>query len=148
MWPVLGVAAILMLTLTVQSDVVKLTESTTNQGETEAIATNLVIYGRYTATYAIAHPNVQGPVTDAAINAPYWIVRTPFVATYVSNGRGYAYYTGPAIPALVGQLVQQTQMGMNVGTVVGGTLNVPQLGVSTSIPLPPQIPNGSVVVTN
>ena len=148
MWPVMAVVAALMFALTIQGDLVTSVQATTARGETTSLASNLVIYGTYAINYAMTNPGAQGPVSDAALGVPYWLVRTPFVSTYVSSGRGYAYYAGPPVPALAGQVAQQTQLAMNTGTVSAGVLVEPQLGATPSIPIPAQIPNGSVVVTN
>ena len=148
MWPAIAVVAVLMFAAMIQGDFVTAAQTTTTQGQTDALASNLVIYGRYAVKYATANPAVQGTVTDAALGVPYWLVRSPLIGTYVSNGRGYAYYSGATVPSLAGQVAQATQMAMTVGTVSGGVLVVPQLGATASIPIPAQITNGSVVVTN
>ncbi|CAG9230066.1 conserved exported hypothetical protein [Paraburkholderia tropica] len=148
MWPALAVVATLIFASFMQGEFVTAAQSSVTQGQANALATSLVIYGSYAVKYATANPTVQGSVSDAALGVPYWLVRSPQIGTYVSNGRGYAYYTGARVPSLAGQVAQATQMAMTVGTVTAGVLVVPQLGATPSIPIPGQIANGSVVVTN
>lgn len=148
MWPAITVVAVLVLALTVGGDFDSSQQQTVANGEATALATNLVVYGTYAMQYARLNPTAQGSVSDALMGVPYWLVHTPYVGIYVANGRGYAYYSGPAIPALPGQVAAQTQMAMNTGIVTGGVLVEPQIGATPSIPIPAVIPNGSVVVTN
>lgn len=148
MWPVISVFAAFAVMLSAMTAFRSESNAASDNAVSSAIADNMIIYSGYVTKYAVAHPTVQQlNVADAALALPYWFVHTQYVKNYVLNGRGYVYYTGPTIPALPGVVTQQTQLALTTGVVTNGVIVSPLTGAQPTIPLPAQIPSGSVVIT-
>ena len=123
--------------------------STVSTMQVSSIAGSLIIYGQAVIAYARANPGITGTVAVASLNLPYWVNTTRSdLQLYAVAGRGFAYYAGPVVPGLAGQVSAQGEYAVTSGTVTGGQIASPRLGAVSSITVPNVIPNGSVVVTD
>ncbi len=118
-------------------------EANAASGEAAAISGNMRIYRNAVVNYARAHNSVTGSVMDTELTLPVWFHHRPDVQNTVTNGQAYVYFT-PAQPELVAMLLKSGADTMRVGINQGGRLYNPLSGI-TSVRLPEEIPEGSVV---
>ena len=111
--------------------------------ETVAIVGNMAVYRTYVARYAEANPTVTGQVADNQLGLPSWFRRVNGVSNYIAAGKAYVYYQGGK-PLAAKLLYEQAGKSVLVGVKRDGRLYHPISG-DTSIPIPANIPEGSVV---
>ncbi|CCD29335.1 Type IV pilus protein PilM [Candidatus Glomeribacter gigasporarum BEG34] len=112
-------------------------------GEAAAITGNMRVYRNAVGNYARTHTFVTGAVADTALELPVWFRHRPDVQNYVVDGQGYVYFS-PAQPELVTMLLKASEYAVLAGINQGGWLYNPISGI-TSVRLPIQVPEGSVV---
>lgn len=140
-WLVMLITGIALNLLSEHSD---RAETVALQGDTSAIAHNLLIYRQALAIYAQAHSETEGAVEDFALKLPGWFEHLPGVEGYVSGGASYTFYAQP--PAgLATRLAELTTNSTAVGLNVQGRLVSPSAG-ETIIVLPPALPMGAAVL--
>jgi len=123
--------------------------ATTNAAAAQVSTVNgsMLIYRNYVVTYATANPGVAGVVPDALLGLPSWFTKPSGINNYITAGKGYVYYSGTALPEMAYDLMKATNYSIYAGVNNNGILYSPN-GGNTTIPLPPQIPNGSIVYGN
>ncbi|MEB0221349.1 type IV pilus biogenesis protein PilM [Pseudomonas sp. AB12(2023)] len=114
---------------------------TLTQGETQAIAKNMLLYKNAVAAFVDANPSTTGAIPDSSLALPSWFRTIQGVTNYVESGHVYIYAAGR--PALASAIFSQTQ-ALTVGINQSGRLVNPISG-DTGIILPAVIPNLSVV---
>ncbi|NWB94866.1 type IV pilus biogenesis protein PilM [Pseudomonas gingeri] len=139
-WVILLVLGIALSSL---DDLSRRSEELSIEGDSSAIAHNLLVYRNALAKYAQANTGITGPVADASLSLPAWFMHLPGVDGYIVAGNSYAFYASP--PAgLVAQLAVLTDASTSVGYVSAGRLISPAAG-ATAIVIPPTIPDGAAV---
>ncbi|WP_248767858.1 type IV pilus biogenesis protein PilM [Pseudomonas sp. MWU12-2345] len=139
-WVILLVLGIALSTL---DDLSRRSEELSIEGDSSAIAHNLLVYRNALAKYAQANTGITGSVADASLSLPAWFMHLPGVDGYIVSGNSYAFYASP--PAgLVAELAVLTDASTSVGYVSSGRLISPSSG-ATAIVIPPTIPDGAAV---
>lgn len=110
-------------------------------GESDAIATSMIIYRNHVSNYADANPGYTGAVSDSSLALPTWYRKFSGISGYVTAGRGFVYYSGR--PELVGILMDKTE-AITVGFNRNGLLVNPAHG-TTAITIPNVIPENAAV---
>lgn len=111
--------------------------------DVSTISISMLIYRNALANYIYLNPTANGIIPDGQLILPYWYVKPQGLSNLVLGGKSYTFYSTP-MPGLAGELAKRTE-SFNVGTNQNGVLLAPNL-INSGIALPPQVPNGSVVL--
>ncbi|AEC18870.1 type IV pilus protein [Pusillimonas sp. T7-7] len=108
-----------------------------------ALGANMLVVRNALQTYLASHPSASGEILLANLGLPTWLNPQPGIRTYVQSGRGYVYFT-PKEPISDLQTVLGGPAPFSVGIARDAQLISPSLPSTT--PLPPRIPNHSIVM--
>ena len=114
------------------------------QAEENVVGDSMLALHTFASAYAQANPSFTGTALDSTIGSPTWYNRPASVATYITGGQAYVYYTGPA-QGLPAYLIAATKNVAGAGTNQGGVLISPG-SITGTAGIPSQVPNNAVVL--
>lgn len=142
--PIVVIALVLTVFLAItESRNVEHTNKRAQASEAQSFGSNLLVYRDAVLQYARTNPGFSGPVPDNALNLPTWYRKADSLLSFASGGRGYVYILNPP-SGLLAELVGRASTSAFVGVARGGQIRHPTRG-DTAIPVPPAIPEGSLV---